>query len=66
MSEDELFHHRPDQDLLIIDGCNHCTPDDVEATIQEVSGGRVAAIAVADDNSEKLVYRRVQEPRHYR
>ena len=42
------------KDLVIIDGRNHY-PDDIEATIQEISGGRVAAISIADDNSEQLV-----------
>ena len=32
------------KDLLIVDGRNHY-PDDIEATIQEITGGRVAAIA---------------------
>lgn len=54
ISEDELFIIGRIKDLLIIDGRNHY-PDDIEATIQEVSGGRVAAIAVADDSTEKLV-----------
>ena len=54
ISEDELFIIGRIKDLLIIDGRNHY-PDDIEATIQEVSGGRVAAISVPDDNSEKLV-----------
>ena len=35
-------------------GRNHY-PDDIEATIQEISGGRVAAIAILDDATEKLV-----------
>ena len=42
------------KDLLIVDGRNHY-PDDIEATIQEISGGRVAAISVQDDRSEQLV-----------
>ena len=35
-------------------GRNHY-PDDIEATITEVTGGRVAAIAVQDDRTEHLV-----------
>lgn len=42
------------KDLLIVRGRNH-SPDDIEATIQEITGGRVAAIAVADGQTEKLV-----------
>ena len=30
-------------------------PDDIEATIQEITGGRAAAISVPDDQSERLV-----------
>ncbi len=30
------------KDLLIVDGSNHY-PDDIEATIREITGGRVAA-----------------------
>ena len=37
-----------------MDGRNHY-PDDIEATIQEITGGRVAAISVPDDRSEQLV-----------
>jgi len=54
ISEDELFIIGRIKDLLIVDGRNHY-PDDIEATIQEISGGRVAAISIADDNSEQLV-----------
>lgn len=42
------------KDLLIVYGRNH-SPDDIEATIQEISGGRCAAIAVPDGSTEKLV-----------
>lgn len=42
------------KDLLIVDGRNHY-PDDIEATIQEITCGRVAAISVLDDTSEQLV-----------
>ena len=54
MSDGELFIVGRMKDLLIVDGRNHY-PDDIEATIQEISGGRVAAIAVPDDDTEKLV-----------
>lgn len=43
------------KDLLIVYGRNH-SPDDIEATIQEITRGRCAAIAVPGEQSvEKLV-----------
>ena len=45
ISDGELFIVGRIKDLLIVDGRNHY-PDDIEATIQEITGGRVAAIAV--------------------
>ena len=54
MSEGELFIIGRIKDLLIVDGRNHY-PDDIEATIQEITGGRVAAISIPDDSSEQLV-----------
>ncbi len=54
MSDGELFIIGRIKDLLIVDGRNHY-PDDIEATIQEISGGRVAAISIPDDRSEQLV-----------
>lgn len=42
------------KDLLIVYGRNH-SPDDIEATIQEITRGRCAAIAVPDGSVEKLV-----------
>ena len=54
MSEGEFFIVGRIKDLLIVDGRNH-DPDDIEATIQEITGGRVAAISVPDDQSERLV-----------
>jgi fatty acid CoA ligase FadD28 len=42
------------KDLLIVYGRNH-SPDDIEATVQEISRGRCAAIAVPDSQTEKLV-----------
>lgn len=50
----ELFIIGRIKDLLIVDGRNHY-PDDIEATTQEISGGRVAAISVPDDRTERLV-----------
>jgi long chain fatty acid CoA FadD26 len=54
ISEGELFIIGRIKDLLIVDGRNHY-PDDIEATIQEITGGRVAAISVRNDGSEQLV-----------
>jgi fatty acid CoA ligase FadD28 len=54
LSEGELFIIARIKDLLIIYGRNH-SPDDIEASIQEITGGRCAAIAVPDGTSEKLV-----------
>jgi long-chain fatty acid adenylase/transferase FadD26 len=50
----ELFIVGRIKDLLIVDGRNHY-PDDIEATIQEITGGRAAAISVPDNQSERLV-----------
>jgi long-chain fatty acid adenylyltransferase FadD28 len=50
----ELFIVGRDKDLLVVYGRNHY-PDDIEATIQEITGGRAAAIAVTDGRTEKLV-----------
>jgi long-chain fatty acid adenylyltransferase FadD28 len=52
--EDELFVVGRIKDLLIVRGRNHY-PDDIEATITEITGGRVAAISVQDDRTEQLV-----------
>lgn len=54
MSDGELFIMGRLKDLLIVDGRNHY-PEDIEATIREITGGRVAAIAVEDETSENLV-----------
>jgi fatty acid CoA ligase FadD28 len=54
ISHGELFIVGRIKDLLIVHGRNH-SPDDIELTIQEVIGGRVAAISVAEGRSEKLV-----------
>nr|WP_163760792.1 AMP-binding protein [Mycobacterium botniense] len=50
----ELFIIGRIKDLLIVYGRNH-SPDDIEATIQEITRGRCAAIAVPDEGTEKLV-----------
>ncbi|NTY62678.1 AMP-binding protein [Mycolicibacterium sphagni] len=54
MSDGELFVVGRIKDLLIIYGRNH-SPDDIEATVSEITGGRCVAIGVADDEVEKLV-----------
>jgi fatty acid CoA ligase FadD21 len=54
ISEGELFIVGRIKDLLIIRGRNHY-PEDIEATVQETTRGRVAAISVPLDNTEKLV-----------
>jgi acyl-CoA synthetase (AMP-forming)/AMP-acid ligase II len=50
----ELYIKGRVKDLLIVYGKNH-SPDDIEATIQELTGARCAAIAVPDGHTEKLV-----------
>ena len=57
ISDRELFVIGRIKDLLIVRGRNH-SPDDIEATIQEITKGRCVAIAVPDDGiggGEKLV-----------
>jgi long-chain fatty acid adenylase/transferase FadD23 len=57
ISGGELFIIGRIKDLLIVRGRNH-SPDDIEATIQEITKGRCAAIAVPEDGGaggEKLV-----------
>jgi acyl-CoA synthetase (AMP-forming)/AMP-acid ligase II len=53
-SSGEMFIIGRIKDLLIVYGRNH-SPDDIEATIQEITAGRCAAIAVPDKGVEKLV-----------
>ncbi len=53
-SDGELFIIGRIKDLLIVYGRNH-SPDDIEATIQEITAGRCAAIAIPDKGIEKLV-----------
>lgn len=54
MSDGELFVVGRIKDLLIVNGRNHY-PDDIEVTISEITGGRVAAISVQDGQAEQLV-----------
>ena len=54
ISDGELFIVGRIKDLLIVRGRNHY-PEDIEATVQEITGGRVAAISVPVDSTEKLV-----------
>jgi fatty acid CoA ligase FadD21 len=54
ISEGDLFIVGRIKDLLIIRGRNHY-PEDIEATVQEITGGRVAAISVPVNSTEKLV-----------
>ncbi len=50
----ELFVVGRIKDLLIIYGRNHA-PEDIEATVSEITKGRCVAVAVPDDAVEKLV-----------
>lgn len=54
ISDDELFIVGRLKDLLIVRGRNHY-PDDIEATVSAISGGRAAAISVEQDGTEQLV-----------
>ncbi|MFI5506561.1 AMP-binding protein [Mycobacterium sp. NPDC051804] len=54
VSGGELFIVGRIKDMLIIRGRNHY-PEDIEATVTEITRGRVAAIAVSVSNTEKLV-----------
>jgi long chain fatty acid CoA FadD26 len=54
LSDGELFIIGRIKDLLIVDGRNHY-PDDIEATVQEITGGRVVAISIPDGRTERLV-----------
>lgn len=54
ISDGQLFIVGRIKDLLIIRGRNYY-PEDVEATVQQITRGRVAAISVAEDSTEKLV-----------
>jgi fatty acid CoA ligase FadD28 len=50
----ELFIMGRMKDVLIVYGRNHY-PEDIEATIQQITEARAAAISVPDERSEKLV-----------
>lgn len=54
ISDNELFIVGRIKDMLIVDGRNHY-PDDIEATIQEITGGRAVAISVPGERTEQLV-----------
>ena len=54
LSEGELFIVGRIKDLLIVYGRNHAA-EDIEATVQEVTAGRVAAITVPREGMEQLV-----------
>ncbi|MEI6251980.1 MAG: AMP-binding protein [Mycobacteriaceae bacterium] len=54
ISEGELFIVGRIKDMLIVRGRNHYS-EDIEATVQKITRGRVAAIAVSDEQTEKLV-----------
>jgi fatty acid CoA ligase FadD21 len=54
VSGGELFIVGRIKDMLIIRGRNHY-PEDIEATVQEITRGRVAAISVPVNSTEKLV-----------
>jgi fatty acid CoA ligase FadD28 len=54
ISDGELFIMGRIKDVLIVYGRNHY-PEDIEATIQEITGGRCAAISTSDARTEKLV-----------
>ncbi|EHB55436.1 Long-chain-fatty-acid--CoA ligase [Mycolicibacterium rhodesiae JS60] len=54
ISEGALFIVGRIKDMLIVRGRNHYS-DDIESTVQKISRGRVAAIAVSDEQAEMLV-----------
>ena len=54
ISDGGLFIVGRIKDMLIIRGRNH-HPEDIEATVQEITRGRVAAISVPMNSTEKLV-----------
>jgi fatty acid CoA ligase FadD21 len=54
ISDGGLFIVGRIKDMLIIRGRNH-HPEDIEATVQEITRGRVAAISVPVSSTEKLV-----------
>ncbi|MDX1872149.1 AMP-binding protein [Mycolicibacterium sp. 120266] len=54
ISEGDLFIVGRIKDMLIVRGRNYY-PEDIEATVQQITRGRVAAIAVPDEQTENLV-----------
>lgn len=54
LSEGELFIGGRIKDMLIVRGRNHYS-EDIEATVQKITRGRVAAIAVPGEQTEQLV-----------
>jgi fatty acid CoA ligase FadD28 len=54
LSDGELFIVGRIKDLLIVYGRNHAA-EDIEATVQEITAGRVVAITVPRDGMEQLV-----------
>lgn len=54
MVDGELFIIGRMKDLLIVDGRNHY-PDDIEVTVGNITGGRVAAISTPGTLGEQLV-----------
>jgi fatty acid CoA ligase FadD21 len=54
MSEGEMFIVGRVKDMLIVYGRNHY-PEDIELTVSGITGGRVAAISVPVEQTEKLV-----------
>ncbi len=52
--DEELYIIGRIKDLLIVDGRNHY-PDDIELTVSEITNGRVAAVSVVDQTTEKLI-----------
>ncbi|MHA3024416.1 AMP-binding protein [Mycobacterium sp. BMJ-28] len=54
ISEGDLFIVGRIKDMLIVRGRNYY-PEDIEATVQQITRGRVAAVAVSDEETEKLV-----------
>jgi len=54
ISEGDLFIVGRIKDMLIVRGRNHYS-EDIEATVHQITRGRVAAIAVSDEQTETLV-----------
>ena len=54
VSEGDLFIVGRIKDMLIVRGRNHYS-EDIEATVQLITRGRVVAIAVPDEHTEQLV-----------